>query len=336
MCLNDLPFGWVRAIAFGLYLLCMGALLCTVRAFRYRTARRIFRIGLLVAFLSILPSSTMAINIVLIQRNMELLPFMNRILSLPLWLIALYMGLLLAAVIVMHLRLVRLSRQTLSARSVCEGLDHLPDGVCYSLPDGFPKLVNNRMQSICNEAFGTGVTDIVRLDERLKKRDLLPGCTVDEDANNTFLCLPNGETWHLKRRQVAMDNKPLTETIAYDVTERYRDICELRQRNERLAAVNRQMRTYLNNMERIVREREVLSAKTRLHNDLGQSLLAIEAYLAARSWPFTPGWLELPLIPTAKTDFCLFCALCIKTAAKILRHINIFLTHFITCDVVRF
>lgn len=90
-----------------------------------------------------------------------------------------------------------------------------------------------------------------------------------EKARNGTLVLPDGDTL-LKVRPVIGGWFYWTE-----------DISELRQRNERLAAVNRQMRIYLNNMERIVREREVLSAKTRLHNDLGQSLLAIEAYLAA-------------------------------------------------------
>ena len=48
---------------------------------------------------------------------------------------------------------------------------------------------------------------------------------------------------------------------------------------ELAVAVNGQLRDVLGNMNRIVREKEILAARIRLHNDLGQCLLMLENYL---------------------------------------------------------
>ena len=167
----------------------------------------------------------------------------------------------------------------MSAQSVCEGIDQLPDGVCVSLPNGFPRLVNDRMQRISNAAFGVGVLDARQLERRMERRAFQPGCRLEERDGNLFLCLPDGGVWQLKRQGVTVEGCEMTETIAYDVTERYNDLLELEQRNERLAEVNRQLHDVLGNMDRIVREKEILAAKIRLHGNVGQCLLSVQSYL---------------------------------------------------------
>ncbi|MBQ6119650.1 MAG: ATP-binding protein [Clostridia bacterium] len=204
---------------------------------------------------------------------------MERFISLPFWTVVVPAALMTAVNVALFIRMERRIRRELSAQSVCEGLDQLPDGVSYSMPDGFPKLVNDQMQRIVNAAFGTGVADTEKLRERLQKRDLLPGCAVDERDGNLFLCLPDGSVWQMVERNVTVGKNELTEMIAYDVTQRYRDLLELEERTRRLEEVNRQIREYDHRMDRIVREKEILAAKIRLHGNLGQCLLAIQGYL---------------------------------------------------------
>lgn len=279
MALIDLPLPVLRLCAVLFYLLCLASLFCVALAFRLPSAKTVFACGLLTAVLTFPVATFLPIYFgrLLYGRSTE--SQIRFFLSLPAWMIGLLAALSVVAVVLMLLRLWRLRKRELTAQSLCEGLDQLPDGISYSLPDGFPKLVNSRMQAISNAAFGVGVSDTRRLDERLQSRDLLPGCTVDEEANNTFLRLPDGTVWHMKQQQVETNGQPMAEMLAYDVTERYNDLVELRQRNETLEKVNHELRGYLDNMNSIVREREVLAAKTRLHNEVGQSLLAIEAYL---------------------------------------------------------
>ncbi|MBQ6023840.1 MAG: ATP-binding protein [Clostridia bacterium] len=279
MILRELPLGALRALATVLYLNVLAAVYCGIRALEYRDEKKTFLFSMLNAFVSFVYSGGLAVYLLRISRQQALASVTAHLVSLPLWAIAASAGALTAVNLLLYIRMERRSRRELSARSVCEGLDQLPDGVCYSMPDGFPKLVNDRMQRISNAAFGVGVLDAKKLRERLQKRDLLPGCTVDERDGNLFLCLPDGSAWQMVERSVRVGKNELTEMIAYDVTQRYRDLLELEERNKHLEEVNRQIREYDRRMDRIVREKEILAAKIRLHGNLGQCLLAIQGYL---------------------------------------------------------
>lgn len=203
-----------------------------------------------------------------------------RTLNLPAWVFVGYALLLAAAEVLLAVGLIRKVHRSLSARSVCEGLDQLPDGICFSLPDGFPRLVNNRMQQISNVVFGKSVTDAEQLNKRLETGDLQPGCSVDEDENVTFLVLPDKTALRLMRQTIIVDGKAMTETIAFDVTTRYHALCELRERNARVEKANRELRNSMLKMNSMIREREILNARIHLHDDMGNALLAIRNYLA--------------------------------------------------------
>ena len=279
MTLQDLPINMLYPFAFVIYLNCMAGIFCAVRAFGYPAVRKIFFLSTLAALINYLLSSALAICFIRIYKNSPYSDFNKAVLSLPVWAVGLCAAVTFIAVVVMFIRMERLIRRELSAQSVCMGMDQLPDGVCYSMPDGFPMLVNNQMQRISNAAFGVGVLDANKLSEQLASRELQPGCAVDERDGNVFLRLPDGSVWQIKKQTLTVENRGMTETIAYDVTQRYQDLLELEQRNVRLEEVNRQIKEYDRRMNRIVREKEILAAKIRLHGNLGQCLLAIQSYL---------------------------------------------------------
>ena len=283
MRLTDLSLGFVCGLGFAFLLLCLGAVLCALYAVGKPKTLPYKIICALLALLAFWPEWIIEIYSVYMH---DLADYASPIpawaqptLSLPVWAFVVLALLLLAAETALAVRLVRLSRRTLSARSVCEGLDKLPDGICYSLPDGFPRLVNNRMQEISHAAFGESLTDARRLNRRAETNNLQPGCRLEKDEANTFLLLSNETAWRLKQQDIMVNGKPLTETIAFDATERYRALRELHKRNVRLEAVNQQLRQYLNDLDRAVREKETLEAKIHLHNKLGQCLLVLRSYL---------------------------------------------------------
>ncbi|MCR5782877.1 MAG: ATP-binding protein [Clostridia bacterium] len=227
-----------------------------------------------------MPSSAISLYFArTITKSNDTAPICILILSLPIWVFAVIAAASLAASVVVYIRIRHVIKGELTPQSVCDGLDQLPDGVCYSMQDGFPRLVNDRMQQISNAAFGVGVLDAKKLREQQMKQELMPGCSVDERGGNTFLRLSDGSVWRMKKQTVTVDKRELDETIAYGVTQRYHDLIELEQRNKRLEEVNRQIREYDRSMDRIIREKEILAAKIRLHGNLGQCFLAIQEYL---------------------------------------------------------
>ena len=276
----DLPLDLLCAVGFIIFLNCIFALFCAVRAFGFPALKKIFFLSVFIALVNHVPSSAIVLHFIrTINMRNDTSPICILILSLPIWVFAVIAAASFAASVVIYIRIYRVINGELTPQSVCDGLDQLPDGVCYSMQDGFPRLVNDRMQQISNAAFGVGVLDAKKLRERQMKQELMPGCSVDERGGNTFLRLSDGSVWQMKKQTVTVDKRELNETIAYDVTQRYHDLLELEQRNQRLEEVNRQIREYDRSMDRIVREKEILAAKIRLHGNLGQCFLAIQEYL---------------------------------------------------------
>lgn len=283
MRLIDLPTGPVRGLGFAFLLLCLGAVLCALYSAGKPKTLRYQLVCVLLAFLSFWPEWIIEMYSVLsfglTDYDFPVPAWAEPMLVLPVWLYAASAVLFAAAECALVVRLVRLSRRTLSAQSVCEGLDKLPDGICYSLSNGFPRLVNNRMMGISHAAFGEGVADARRLNRRMQAGELQPGCRLEEDEAGAFLLLPDETAWRLEQREITVNGEPLTETVAFDATQRHRALRELHRRNLQLEAANRRLRQYLNELDSAVREREVLEAKIRLHNKLGQCLLVIRGYL---------------------------------------------------------
>ena len=279
MRLNDLSLPVLHAVALVLYLLCLTAVFCALQAFRQPSAKTVFGYSLVTGALNFTIASPLTMYLNRVQNNRPVEAFIQRMLLLPVGAVALLAAASLAAIVLLYLRLRRLRQKTLTTQSLCEGLDQLTDGACYSLPDGFPKLVNNQMQYISNTAFGESVVDALHLQEKLENEEVQPGCRVEEDEGNTFLVLPDESAWRLKQQTITVEGNPMTETIAYHATARYRAMLELRARNARLEETNRQLNAYLSEIDAVVREKEILEAKIRLHNKLGQCLLVLRSYL---------------------------------------------------------
>ena len=174
-------------------------------------------------------------------------------------------------------------RFALTPVSLQEGLDFMPDGISFSTQDGIPLLVNRKMQNISYAAFGTGVLDMRRLLQLLEAGETAVGCHVEYKENAVFLHLQDGSIWDIQYREIPIRNSQVQECIAYDITEQYQKNREMEKRNAHLAAVNKKMREYNQNLDSITREREILAAKVRIHDDVGRSLLALRAYLSHKN-----------------------------------------------------
>ena len=283
MRLIDLPITPLRILGFWFLLVCVAAMLCVQLTLGKPKNRPYIAASGAIALLSFWCGYSVEIYSIwanqLAEYDSPVPPSATWTLHRPLWLFLALALVLFAGDILLFRLLARHASRTLSARSICDGLDQLPDGICVSLPDGFPRLTNNRMQIISHAAFGKSVTDTVRMDRQLEENDLKPGCVVDRQDPLTFIVLQDKTAWRLTRQPIVLGKKPMREAIAYDSTTRYRALCELRERNARMENANRELRESLQQSNRMIREREILHARIRLHDELGNALLTIRNYI---------------------------------------------------------
>lgn len=193
--------------------------------------------------------------------------FSNTIGSFP-WVLVVLMLLVQAICAGIFLKLIwHRKNNLLTPGALKESLDTLPDGVCFFEKNGQPLLVNIQMNRISGELFGA---------------EILNGEQFWKDIRENFpemVQTKDGKIWDFRRKDLVIRKKIIYEIVACDVTEQYKLKKELEKRNQSLGEINERLRFYGQEVDRITRDQEILTAKIRLHDELGRSLLAFRSYL---------------------------------------------------------
>lgn len=173
----------------------------------------------------------------------------------------------------------RLGKQTLSRDSIKQALDMLPSGICYFTPSGSVKLCNRQMDSLFRTVAQSDLQTLAELQDALSDCDACSGVICLSKEMQTYL-FPDGKAWRYRQTGVkASDGVVYTEAVFSDITELYNKNLELKAQIKRLNAISRELKWLSDNALILTREKEVLSAKTKLHDDMGAGLIAIRHIL---------------------------------------------------------
>lgn len=157
-------------------------------------------------------------------------------------------------------------RRHISQVSIKTSCDHLPCALCFALKNGRPCLRNLKMDELSHQITG----------EALLNANVL----WDALAAQPVVTLENGQTWSFERTAVEIDGQTVYQIVGTDVTQSVRLNRELEEENRRLDAMNRRLREYSQNVQAVTREREMLQAKVRIHDELGHALLRTRQFLS--------------------------------------------------------
>ena len=173
----------------------------------------------------------------------------------------------------------RRGKQALSRDSVKQALDMLPSGVCYFTPSGSVKLCNRQMDTLFRTISHRDLQTLAELQDALADCDPGSGVTCLSRERQTYL-FPDGKAWRYRQDEVkASDGVWYTEAIFSDITELYEKNLELKAQIQRLKAISRELKWLSDNALILAKEKEVLSAKTKLHDNMGAGLIAIRHIL---------------------------------------------------------
>lgn len=175
--------------------------------------------------------------------------------------------------------LFRQVKQSLSRDSIKQALDMLPSGICYFTPSGSVKLCNRQMDSLFRTIAQSDLQTLAELQDALSDCDACSGVIRLSKESQTYL-FPDGKAWRYRQTEVkASDGVVYTEAVFSDITEMYNKNLELKVQIKRLNAISRELKWLSDNALILTREKEVLSAKTKLHDDMGAGLIAIRHIL---------------------------------------------------------
>lgn len=176
-------------------------------------------------------------------------------------------------------RLQSVRRKKISPEAIKEAVDILPDGICFSTEDGLPLLVNVQMNRLCAMLTGTSLTNAKCFWNDLYFGQFKTIVKYRSTSPSTTLEFSDRSVWDFRRHIINVDGKEVCELLAFDITALYRLNRELKERNERLGAVRDRLRRFGNEVEHVTREKEILSARIKVHDDVGRLLLALRSYL---------------------------------------------------------
>lgn len=170
------------------------------------------------------------------------------------------------------------SRDMITTRSIKESIDLLPDGVCFSTDRGMPILMNSRMRQLCTEFTGEGLMDTEKFWRDLRDGNVRKGIRPLKQREAAFIDT-NGQVWDFRRSRLSYGGEKVTEISAVNITTQYHLHKELVARYERLNDVNSRLHHFSEEVEKVTREKEILAAKIKLHDEIGRSLLILRSYL---------------------------------------------------------
>lgn len=175
------------------------------------------------------------------------------------------------------LRLKKMRTETIRQNSIKEAMNVLPIGICYFMDDGMLKLCNEQMYRL----FQTLTHRDLQKQEELK--EALQQCErygVSRINNKEIYLFPDGKAWSYRENEVTdRKGKVYTEAIFLDITKQYEEKINLTKQTEKLKEISKELRYLSDNVLILTREREVLAAKTKLHDQMGAGLTAIRQSL---------------------------------------------------------
>lgn len=167
----------------------------------------------------------------------------------------------------------------ITEETIREAMDILPDGICFSDRAGCPLLVNTQMNRLCGRLLGSEIMNAEIFMENIRSGSFERNARRLRNQPVVTVKEQDGQVWEFRYNTLMIGSSEITEIIAYNVTEQAKLNRELSQRNRKLSEINERMRSFNSRIEALTREKEILRAKIKVHDDLGRALLTYRSYL---------------------------------------------------------
>lgn len=169
-------------------------------------------------------------------------------------------------------------RTQIGRNSVKYAIDYLSEGIAFYAPDGMLLLSNRVMNGFCERITRKPLLNCEQFRERLYEEGMTqenPVVTVPEG----FLVELDERMYRVEREKITVYGQILYQLTVIDVTELHESELRLREETVRLQNAQEQLKTYDREAEELAKSEAFLAAKTRIHDMLGQELLATRYFL---------------------------------------------------------
>lgn len=200
-------------------------------------------------------------------------------LPIPVWLLWCFTCCTALWSIISIIRCQRYLKSNLSLFSIKRAMDTLPVAVCFFSPTGGVKLCNMQMYDLFRSMAQCDLQSLSEFDEAIDGCGENTAVIREASDRNTFI-FPDGRVWYYSRGEIITpDNVRYTEVLFTNVTELYEKQQELDRQSRELKEIYRDIKRLSDNVLEMTREKEILTAKTRLHDQMGIGITAVRKML---------------------------------------------------------
>lgn len=170
----------------------------------------------------------------------------------------------------------RWEKENITPSSIKEAVDNLPVGICCYESNGQVMIKNNMMEKICLAYTGESLLNAV----------LFGNVLYSDNEHAEDVIIMNKDNENNEDKVFSISDKPFSDDksmlrvmTAVDITEQYKNTRSLKEHQETVIELNKELSDYGKQIVSSITAREVLNAKVKLHDELGANLLAIKRYI---------------------------------------------------------
>lgn len=167
----------------------------------------------------------------------------------------------------------------INRNSIKESVDTLPVGLCFARSNGQPYLVNQKMNELSDHIRGRILQNEESFWKDLKNGNFVSGVKSISSQEMPAVLLEDGTVWVFHRQQIKISGKNVIELTAVDSTKLYELSKELKNENKELERTNQRLSEYEENVEELSKAQERLAMKIRIHDAIGQNLIATKYFI---------------------------------------------------------
>lgn len=167
----------------------------------------------------------------------------------------------------------------ISSSSIKEAVDNIPVGVCAYTVDGTIILKNTVMEKLCREVTGKPLLIGTEFHSVIWSGRTIEGIVNTAPESTRILRLPDDTAWSFFAETIDTCHLKCVLLTASNVTEEYLKTQALLEKQRTVQELNERLSAYNREIVSVITAKEVLSAKIKIHDELGADLLAIKQFL---------------------------------------------------------
>lgn len=171
-------------------------------------------------------------------------------------------------------RILKWSRNNISAFSIKEAVDNLPVGICCYETNGQIVLKNNVMEDCCKY-----ITGEMLLNGNIFKNALLERST--QTNNGAIIQLQDNKVYSVFDDLFSEESPTLRILTISDITEEYKSTQTLITHQQTVKNLNEELSNYGKQIIDSITAQEILKARIKLHDEIGANLLASKRYITS-------------------------------------------------------